>query len=205
MDAEKMFPSFVVDITKIMELVREKGYSNVLLQVPEGLKPGAVKLASYLEEETESQVFVDGELCYGACDHAGSRAKLLGMDAVIHLGHTDIPSMENEGSVPVHYFPTSMKIDETHLLIGLRAVVDRTGAERIGLSTTVQHLGLLETARDELKKLGKKGIAVMIVDSLYGGSASKTPSENVAREMLRDVMLGVDSRGKAVIVGRKRR
>lgn len=53
---------------------------------------------------------------------------------------------------------------------------------------------------DALKKLGKKGISVLIVDSLYGNSASKTPSENVAREMLRDVMLGVDSKGKAVIV-----
>ncbi|MBN2111613.1 RNase J family beta-CASP ribonuclease [Candidatus Woesearchaeota archaeon] len=53
---------------------------------------------------------------------------------------------------------------------------------------------------DALKRLGKKGILVMIVDSLYGYSASKTPSENVAREMLRDVMLGVDSKGKAVIV-----
>ena len=53
---------------------------------------------------------------------------------------------------------------------------------------------------EALEKLGKKGILIMIVDSLYAYSASKTPSENVAREMLRDVMLGVDSKGKAVIV-----
>ena len=53
---------------------------------------------------------------------------------------------------------------------------------------------------EALKRLGKKGMLLMIVDSLYGASASKTPSENVAREMLRDVMLGVDSKGKSVIV-----
>lgn len=53
---------------------------------------------------------------------------------------------------------------------------------------------------DALKRLGKDGILLMIVDSLYAYSASKTPSENVAKEMLRDVMLGVDSKGKAVIV-----
>jgi len=55
---------------------------------------------------------------------------------------------------------------------------------------------------EALERLGKtgKGILAVIVDSLYAYSASKTPSENVAREMLRDVMLGVDSKGKAVIV-----
>lgn len=53
---------------------------------------------------------------------------------------------------------------------------------------------------EALERLGKKGIKVLIVDSLYGDHACKTPSENVAREMLRDVMLNVNSEGKTVIV-----
>ena len=40
----------------------------------------------------------------------------------------------------------------------------------------------------------------LIVDSLYSTSHTKTPSEAVAREMLKDVLLGVDSKDKAVIV-----
>ena len=78
MDVQALFPSFDVDIPGIVQVISEKEYSNVLLQVPEGMKPGAVKLASYLEKETGTQVFIDGELCYGACDHAGTRANLLG-------------------------------------------------------------------------------------------------------------------------------
>jgi|ETNmetMinimDraft_2_1059921.scaffolds.fasta_scaffold00367_12 ribonuclease J len=51
-----------------------------------------------------------------------------------------------------------------------------------------------------MKELGNDGVKVLIVDSTRADSATKTPSETVARDMLRDVMLGVDSTNKAVIV-----
>jgi len=51
-----------------------------------------------------------------------------------------------------------------------------------------------------LNELGKEGISCLIVDSTYAPNASKTPSESIAKQMLRDVMLGVDNRKKAVIV-----
>ncbi|MBA3063830.1 ribonuclease J, partial [Candidatus Woesearchaeota archaeon] len=51
-----------------------------------------------------------------------------------------------------------------------------------------------------LKELGKKGVLCIIVDSTYSQSCKKTPSESVAKEMLRDVLLGTGNRGKAVFV-----
>ncbi len=53
---------------------------------------------------------------------------------------------------------------------------------------------------DHFKKLGEKGVLLLIQDCLYAPEARKTPSEAVAKDMLDDVLLGVDSRGKAVIV-----
>jgi ribonuclease J len=53
---------------------------------------------------------------------------------------------------------------------------------------------------DTLRKLGDEGVLVSMVDSLYVTKPGKMPSENVAREMLRDAMLGVDNRGKALVV-----
>jgi len=50
------------------------------------------------------------------------------------------------------------------------------------------------------KELGDKGVKVLILDSLYADTPMKTPSESIAREMLKDVLLGVNSKGKAVIV-----
>lgn len=51
-----------------------------------------------------------------------------------------------------------------------------------------------------LKELGKEDIKLLIVDSLYADKPSKTPGENVAADMLRDVIIDTDSFGKALIV-----
>lgn len=53
---------------------------------------------------------------------------------------------------------------------------------------------------DRLREIGNKGVVALINDSLYAHDARKTPSESVAREMLKDVLLGTDSSGKLVIV-----
>jgi ribonuclease J len=53
---------------------------------------------------------------------------------------------------------------------------------------------------EALERLGDKGVHALIVDSLYADEAIKTPSESVAKELLRDVMLGVRSKGRAMIV-----
>jgi ribonuclease J len=51
-----------------------------------------------------------------------------------------------------------------------------------------------------LKELSKEGVLCAIVDCTRAERPVKTPSENVAKEMLRDVMLGTDSKNKVVIV-----
>ena len=53
---------------------------------------------------------------------------------------------------------------------------------------------------ERIKQLGKIGVKVLIVDSLYSNSPIKMPSEAVAKEMLKDVMLGTTYHGKAVII-----
>ena len=54
---------------------------------------------------------------------------------------------------------------------------------------------------ERLRELGKAGkVLALIVDSTRAGEHHKTPSEEVAKAMLRDVMLGTESEGKAVVV-----
>jgi len=45
-----------------------------------------------------------------------------------------------------------------------------------------------------------KNVRAMIVDSLYAHKPIKTPSESVAKELLREVMISTNSDGKAIIV-----
>lgn len=50
-----------------------------------------------------------------------------------------------------------------------------------------------------LKKISKEGVLALIVDCLYSNQDMKTPSEKVAREMLKDVLFGTDNRGHAIV------
>jgi len=51
-----------------------------------------------------------------------------------------------------------------------------------------------------LKEIGNKGCIALIADSLYSDAHMKTPSEKVARELLKDVMLGTNNKGHLVLV-----
>jgi len=54
---------------------------------------------------------------------------------------------------------------------------------------------------ERLKQLGEEGDVVLaIIECLYAHEHRKMPSESVAKQMLKDVMLGVNSDGKAMIV-----
>ncbi|MBU0461827.1 MAG: RNase J family beta-CASP ribonuclease [Nanoarchaeota archaeon] len=57
-----------------------------------------------------------------------------------------------------------------------------------------------KTNSRRLKEIGKAGVLCLICDSLRARVESKTPSEIVAKEMLKDVMLGTETEGKSIIV-----
>jgi ribonuclease J len=53
---------------------------------------------------------------------------------------------------------------------------------------------------ERLKELGDTGkVVALICDSLYAQDSRKTPSESVAKEMLKDVLLGTDSENRLII------
>ena len=51
-----------------------------------------------------------------------------------------------------------------------------------------------------LKRISKQGVKVAIIDSLYCGSEKKTPSESVARNMVKDVFSGMHGTKNAIFV-----
>ena len=53
---------------------------------------------------------------------------------------------------------------------------------------------------ERLKELGKDNVILLILECLYADADKKTPSEKVAREMLRDVMLDTETAGNLMIV-----
>ena len=51
-----------------------------------------------------------------------------------------------------------------------------------------------------LEELGKQKVLALICDSTYASDHRKMPSESIAKEMLREVMLGISSKNKHVVV-----
>lgn len=51
-----------------------------------------------------------------------------------------------------------------------------------------------------LAQLGTQGVLALIADSTYSNTPKKTPSESVARQMLREVMVDTESKGRGLIV-----
>lgn len=51
-----------------------------------------------------------------------------------------------------------------------------------------------------LRELGKQNVLALISNSLYSNAERKTPSEKIARELLKDVMLGTENQDSLIIV-----
>ena len=77
---------------RLIDEIKKRSSRRVLLQLPEGLKPQAARLADKLQSATGAEVLVSGDPCYGACDLALHQMKELHADLLIHVGHAEIPN-----------------------------------------------------------------------------------------------------------------
>jgi len=123
---------------------------RVLLQLPEGLKDKAFKLAERLEREGK-EVVVSCSPCYGACDVALEEARRCGADKIIQYGHS---AFKLRGGIPVEFIEYRTPVKFKKLLS--RALKELKDFRRVGLVTTVQHIGQLESIKQFLKGRGKR-------------------------------------------------
>ncbi|WP_457556283.1 diphthamide biosynthesis enzyme Dph2 [Candidatus Pyrohabitans sp.] len=138
-----------LEVERIAEIIKEKGYSRVCLQFPEGLRDHAAEVASQIEALTGAEVLISANPCYGACDLADAQAAELGAEAVFHFGHAQLLK---KTKIPVHYIEVRLPHDPLPLLEEHLASIPR----RVGLITTVQHVHLLERARKFLEGRGRE-------------------------------------------------
>ena len=172
--------SFDLEEKRLKREIKKRKPKIVFLQLPEGLKPEAPHLASIIEEAGALPI-VSSDPCYGACDLAVSEAKILGVDLIVHYGHTP---MTVHADVPTVYVEARAKISIKEALV--KALPYLESWSKIGLVTTVQHVHQLDEAKNMLETAGK---TVFVGDAdpvKYPGqvigcdfSNAQTVSENV--------------------------
>jgi 2-(3-amino-3-carboxypropyl)histidine synthase len=138
---------FDLEIDSIIEAIKKKEYGTVLLQFPDGLKQRATDIAGQIEKETEANVLIWVDSCYGACDlpHLPHELKL---DLIVQFGHAEMPTIKT--SVPMMFIEAYLKVDV------LPVVKESIGSlsEKVGVITTVQHIQKLDDVKEFLMTNG---------------------------------------------------
>jgi len=134
---------------RVRQEILKLGAKRVLIQLPEGLKPEAPRLATTIEKFGALPI-VSTDPCYGACDLATVEAESLGVDVVIHYGHSRLLKYER---VPTIYVEARATMNVDAAIETALSFLQKW--RKIGLTTTVQHVQTLDDVREILLKAGK--------------------------------------------------
>lgn len=134
---------------RIKNEIANLGAKRVLLQLPEGLKPEAPRLAKIVEKSGALPI-VSADPCYGACDIGFDEARQLDVDLIVHFGHAKLLKHEQ---IPTIYVETRAAVTVDKAVE--EAIPLLSKYKRIGLATSVQHLQMLNETRELLVKAGK--------------------------------------------------
>ncbi|MGC9345218.1 MAG: diphthamide biosynthesis enzyme Dph2, partial [Candidatus Bathyarchaeales archaeon] len=134
---------------RIKQEITKLGAKRVLIQLPEGLKPEGPRLAKIVEK-TGALPIVSADPCYGACDLATAEAESLGVNLIIHYGHSKLLRYERVPTIYVEARAT-VKVDDAVE----KALPMLEKWHKIGLTTTVQHVQILDNVKEILLHAGK--------------------------------------------------
>ncbi|MEM3823327.1 MAG: diphthamide biosynthesis enzyme Dph2 [Candidatus Bathyarchaeia archaeon] len=134
---------------KVKQEILRYGAKRVLVQLPEGLKPEAPKILQNIEKSGALPI-ISADPCHGACDLAIAEAESLGADLIIHYGHS---KFLKHGRVPVVYIEARATLSVDEAIGKALSLLERW--QKIGLTTTVQHVQALDGARELLIRAGK--------------------------------------------------
>ncbi|MDR2719197.1 MAG: diphthamide biosynthesis enzyme Dph2 [Nitrososphaerota archaeon] len=156
--------NFDFEEERIKQEIQHLDAKRVLIQMPQGLKPEATRIAK-LVEKMGVLVLISADPCYGACDVATNEAESLGADLVIHFGHSKFVKHE---AVPTIYVEARALVNVTESLE--KALQLLSEYSKIGLATSIQHIQILNETREFLVRSGK---TVMIGEAGHVGYAGQ--------------------------------
>ncbi len=152
----------------------------VLIQLPEGLKPYSSELTA-VAERAGALAIVSGDPCYGACDLAIDEAERLGVDLIVHYGHSE---MIKQAAFSILYIEAKAKCSVKNVV--RKAIPLLRPWKKVGLVTTVQHVHKLDEARTVLLEAGKSVVIGDVGKLKYAGQVIGCDYSN-AKAVLREV------------------
>ncbi len=156
-----------IELEGLAEDVAEKDPELVGLQLPDGIRDYGPALADWLSEAADVECVISGDPSFGACDLA-LQLEHIGVDLLIHFGHSPMPSLGEIDAFDVVFVPTFSKAPVTHVV---EEAAKHLEGMRVGLLTTAQHANKL----DEIARLLEEGGADPLVG--YGDNRVINPGQ----------------------------
>lgn len=142
-------------------------YKRVLIQLPEGVKSQAPRIAREIESRCKAEVIISGDPNWGACDIPVHEARRVGASLIVHYGHYPYsyhPVQRDEG-VEVLYIP--MEYSEqlpVEVVDNITALLMGRGLRAPAVVSTAQHL---REAKRLVGELRSRGIGAQLPEA-YG-------------------------------------
>ena len=159
---------------RIKTEIKELGAKRVLLQMPQGLKPQATKIAQTIQASGALPI-ISVDPCYGACDLAVCDVEALKVDLIVHFGHS---KMVSQGGVPVLYVDVHSNVPVDGAVLQALALLG--DYSKIGLATSVQHIQALDKAKALLEAAGKTVFFGDTKQVAYAGQVTGCNYSNVS-------------------------
>jgi 2-(3-amino-3-carboxypropyl)histidine synthase len=155
-------PNYNFEIPKTLWRIKETGARCVGLQMPEGLLMFATTIADVVSEFAGVEVVIMGDVTYGACCVDDFTAGRVGVDFLVHYGHSCLVPVDvtSVNGVTVMYVFVDVAFDVGHLVdcvVENFSTGPNDGEESVvGLASTVQFLTSLHALAAELAARGVK-------------------------------------------------
>ena len=86
---------FNLELERVIKEIKEQQSKQVLIQLPEGLKPRAQEVVEAIEKQTEAKAFIWLGSCFGACD-LPLGLNVMGIDLMVQFGHNPYHKTKEE-------------------------------------------------------------------------------------------------------------
>lgn len=80
--------NYNLELEKAVAEIKKTKAKTVLIQLPDGLKPKAIEISDFLEQQTKAKVIIWSGTCFGSCDIPPN---IKDIDLCISFGHSIWP------------------------------------------------------------------------------------------------------------------
>lgn len=149
---ESLPKNYNFEIPKTIWRIQELKAKTVALQMPEGLLIYSTTIADIIKDFSGADSIIMGDVTYGACCIDDLTAKALGVELLVHYGHSCLVPANQTSGIKVLYIFVDIKIDPLHFIDTIK--LNFKTSTKMALVSTIQFVTTLQAAANNLKEIG---------------------------------------------------